>query len=368
MNVSISVFVRRFALMITACIVAIFVAEGLLRATGAAPDRGGVFTVSADRFEEIPGIFSPNQRGVVNQIPALRYEVSTDSLGYRGQDFPRSSPEGEFRILVVGDSFVFGDFVGDGETLPAQLERALASRCNAPVRVVNAGLGGSTITEHREMIERGLVLEPDLIVLQFSENDVFDLAGTAMWEELAQNRATKGRFPLSVAYPHIRSTALWNLALRAAALVRDRRDAGSSETAAPDQVDGAGSNESTAREAADPNRDLYRAHLADLQAMLASRGTPLLMTVMPSHLSVYDHWESDQLDWLDGLLNELHMPTVRFFPLFKADGRGETELYLLPYDGHASPEAYRIAAQELSEVLVAREPGSSYCSRGALPG
>ena len=135
------------ALVLTASGVALVVAEVALRLTGAAPNRGGVFTVTSAEFEQVPGIFGRNQETVVNKIPQIRYGVRIDSLGYRGQDFPRSKPVGEFRILYVGDSFVFGDFVDDEETLPAQAERAL--RCSRAVLIINAGVGGSTITSTR---------------------------------------------------------------------------------------------------------------------------------------------------------------------------------------------------------------------------
>jgi hypothetical protein len=46
-------------------------------------------------------------------------------LGYRGANFPAEKRPGAFRILAVGDSFTYGDFVDDGETLPARLEEAL---------------------------------------------------------------------------------------------------------------------------------------------------------------------------------------------------------------------------------------------------
>ena len=98
--------------------------------------------MTSAEFEQVPGIFGRNQETVVNKIPQIRYGVRIDSLGYRGQDFPRSKPDGEFRILYVGDSFVFGDFVDDEETLPAQAERALRSRCSRAVLIINAGVGG----------------------------------------------------------------------------------------------------------------------------------------------------------------------------------------------------------------------------------
>ena len=56
------------------------------------------------------------------------------------------------------------------------------------MRVINAGLGGSTIPDQARLIERSVVLAPDLVVVVFSENDLTDLTGPTMWELLAENR------------------------------------------------------------------------------------------------------------------------------------------------------------------------------------
>jgi lysophospholipase L1-like esterase len=352
-------------LMIASLAFALVAAEVTLRMTGLVPGRGGVVTVTAAEFERIPGMFGPNQDAVVNQIPQLRYQVRINNLGYRGADMPLEKPDGEYRILFVGDSFVFGDFVGNTETLPAQTEMVLRSQCNGMLRVINAGLGGSTITEHAKMIERSLRLEPDLVVLQFSENDVRDLAGSAMWDDLARNRHAKSAFPLSLVYPYLRNTALWNLALRAAATIHER-----SVTARVSENDGReNENARPQAETAPPDRKSpdesyrkqYRNLLTGLQSALRANDVPMMMAVMPSHLSVYDQWESDQLDWLEGLTRELGIDAVSFLPAFRDDGRNETELYLLPDDGHTSPAGYRVAARLLAERLIAYGRLSDHC-------
>jgi lysophospholipase L1-like esterase len=219
--------------------------------------------------------------------------------------------------------------------------------------VINAGLGGSSIGEQTRMIERGLPLAPDLVILQFSENDVRDLAGPSMWDELASNREAKSTFPLSIAYPIVRRSGLWNLALRIRAVARQRRMTRELSAASGDE-----SRASVASEG--PYRQQYQSRLADLVSMLERARVPLVLAVFPSHNSVYRRWDSDQLDWLDGVIEQLHLNAVRFLPSLVADGRGEQELYLLPHDGHPSPEGYRIAAGHLVDALIPSRllPGS----------
>ncbi len=322
--------------------------------------------MTVSEFDRVPGIFEPGQETVVRENPALPHRVTIDSLGYRGADFPRERPSGEFRILYVGDSFVFGTFVDDDETLPARLELELELRCRVRIQVVNAGLGGSTITEQARMIERGMAIDPDLVILQFSENDVRDLKGLDTWDRLRANREAKSSFPLSLVYPWARDMALWNLSLRALANVRDSRahegsrdDEGQRRQA---EEEWGGARSATAVE---EGRHEYRKRLRTLKEGLEGRGIPLVLTVFPSHLSVYDRWESDQLQWLDDIVEAMGIRTVRFLPAFVADGRGETELYLLPRDGHPSPEGYQVAARHLAESLISFRVLPAHCGRDA---
>jgi lysophospholipase L1-like esterase len=334
-----------------------------LRFTDLGPGRNGIHTVSSAEYEAVPGIFSPNQEAEVDEIRHLVYAVEIDSLGYRGADLPRFKPEGEIRLLYAGDSFVFGDFVEDDETLPAQTEKALSLRCTVPIRVVNAGVGGSTITESVQMIERGLTLDPDVVLLLFSENDVQDLAFKPMWDQLAENRRTKGRFPFSVVYPLVRRTALGNLVLKAYMRIRQRRGDPQIEISAGEHGDAVepSPDVDAARAQTLRLRGRYQELLSGLEGSLTQRGIPFLVTVMPSHLSVYERRESDQLAWLDEMTRDIGVRTVSFFDVLRSDGRDETELYLLPFDGHASPEGYRVVSAKLADSLVALPVLSQTC-------
>jgi len=330
-------------------------AEVALRLVGA--DRGGVFTAGTLQFRRIPGIFDPGQDALVRTIPELRHQVRIDSLGYRGNDFPRRKAAGEFRIIFLGDSFVFGDYVEDTVSLPAQLETELSNRCTEPVRVINAGIGGSTIRDQFHMMDRAMVLEPDLVILQFSENDVSDLAGPPLWEDLERNRNAKARFPLSLAYPHVRGTALWNLALRARSALRSDRAARALQrpSSYPRPVGEA--------QGINSHRERYAESLEHFRDSLDARGLPFVYAVFPSHLSVYGLRESDQLDWLDSVIRTLELRSVSFLPALAEDGRSQEELYLLPHDGHASGEGYRIAAHALADSLVKGGALRARCDR-----
>jgi len=326
-----------------AVLVALALSELLLRVFDLAPTQG-IVTMSARQFERLPGIFAPDQVVRDRRIPQLAVVVTVDSFGYRGADFPRRKAPGEVRILTVGDSFVFGDYVADDSTFPAQLERRLRPHCPG-VRVINAGLGGTTITEHAPMLERGLGLSLDYAILMFSENDVTDLLATPpAWEQLAANRAAKSRFPLSVAYPVLRRTALFNLVLRARARAAQVDHTDPTTAAAPDsEVTGL--------------RAEYLRRFWAFRERVRSAGLPLTVVVYPSHHAVPDSSREAQLRWLARALADSAVDQVSALPALRATGRGPTELFLLPYDGHPSGRGYAVAADTVGAHLVGRLAG-----------
>ena len=102
----------------TSLAVSLVLVEAGLRFFHLAP-AGGLATVSQRDFDRLPGLYVPEQHIFDRRVPALPHRITIDSLGYRGADqFTRRKPPGEFRILMLGDSFTFGDFVNDEESLP----------------------------------------------------------------------------------------------------------------------------------------------------------------------------------------------------------------------------------------------------------
>lgn len=320
----------------------LLLAEGVLRVFGLAPSSG-VTTVTESEFRRVPGLFTPSVRVRVTQNPNLPHTVTVNALGYRGAEVAREKPPGEIRVFFAGDSFVFGDFVEDDQSYPARLEAALRESCPA-ARVVNAGVGGTSIVTHANMIRRGLPLDPDLVLLNFTENDVGDLAAEPMWDQLARNRAAKSRFPLGLVYPVLRNTATWQLLLRARGLIRAR------ETDAAMEVGGEGGQPGPPRDPA--LRARYAEEFSEVAAELRRLGIPFLSTAFPAHLSVYGEWETEQLDWFEGVAGSSGVPFIPILEALRASGLGETELYLLPWDGHPGPPAYELAARTMARAIL----------------
>jgi len=102
------------------------------------------------------------------------FDVRISSQGLRERELgPKES--GEFRILVIGDSFTMGWGVSYEETYPHVLEELLnAAHPDKRITVINGGVSGYGPWQERIFLnERGWNLEPDLVLLQlYPENDI----------------------------------------------------------------------------------------------------------------------------------------------------------------------------------------------------
>ena len=335
-----ALFLRRLAVMGLSLVVTLAIAEVVLRLFHLAPAQG-VATVNAKQFERLPGMFAPNQRVRDLQKPALPYFVTIDSLGFRGAEFTRAKPVNQLRVVMLGDSYVYGDFVDDNQTLPAQLEERLGRACG-DVLVINAGLGGTTIVDQAQMLQRTLPLAPDVVVLVYVVDDIANLAASStLWEQFAENRRKKSRFPLSIVYPVLRSTALWNLALKARANRRNR--AGQTVLYQDYSRDNTGTLDSL--------RNRYGEALLAFRDTVQAHGVRLVFTMYPSFAEL--RHGSANLPWLERFAASQHIAALNFQGPLLASGLPDTILYRLPHDGHPGPTGYAIAADTLGKRMLA---------------
>src|SRR5207302_2756194 len=88
----------------------------------------------------------------------------TNARGLRGPDLGPKAP-GEFRIVVLGDSIVFGGQVPEEKRITEQLEMLLHKDGRSNIRVVNAATPGwGTFNEAGYLRANSSWLQPDLVV------------------------------------------------------------------------------------------------------------------------------------------------------------------------------------------------------------
>ena len=106
---------------------------------------------------------------------STRYQgvsVSFNELGLRDRPVPPKEPD-ELRVVILGDSVVFGWGVADQDTFGRQLEGILRERLGRPVRTINTGVCSyNTVQQLRYLKREGMRLEPDAVLLLYVENDV----------------------------------------------------------------------------------------------------------------------------------------------------------------------------------------------------
>jgi lysophospholipase L1-like esterase len=322
-------------------VVSVFAAEIALRLTGRVTVES-VGTAMEGVFERIPGVFAPGQRVVERPRPELRHVVSINSLGYRGAEIDVKEAGGRIRILCIGDAFTYGSYVDDDQTLPAKLERALRT-AGYPVDVINAGVGGTTIVDQSYFLKKSArTIQPDMVVLVFSENDISDLAkDEPMYLTIEQNRKLKSRWGLSEIYLFARRTALFNFALSWRGWYAGRR---STEA---DRV----------RSEGDAHRveDLWKRYdmaLGEVQSYVAARGLKLFFVIFPSHHRIDPPSPADnRVDRVEKLAKKRDVQTINLLEPLRASGYGAMGLYLLPYDGHPSSSGYAVAAAAIARAL-----------------
>ncbi len=97
-----------------------------------------------------------------------------NSIGWRDIEHTLEKPDGVFRILGLGDSYLWGQGVKHEDIclnkLPELLEHSLDGKT---IETINAGISAyNTVDQRDQFVNRAVDYSPDLVVLHFVLNDV----------------------------------------------------------------------------------------------------------------------------------------------------------------------------------------------------
>jgi lysophospholipase L1-like esterase len=321
-----------------------------LRLTELAPTKTLAFP-DEQMWRRNPGPFAPNQDFVDLFRPSLPHRIHINSLGFRGREFAAEKPPGTYRILCLGDSYTFGDYVNDDETFPADLERKLREmKAGRPIDVVNAGVNGYTITDEAGLAEeKGFSLGPDAIVVAFVLNDLADLTRKVSSRENQRLEATTlSTSPLTPLKNVLRNTATYNLlfVIKATVLGRLRLD--------PTVQD------LPIRHLLSPPFDArteelfaqYGAVLSRLNGEAKARGCDLTLVLFPFYEQVVGGAPAEAQARMTSLAAGMGIRVVDLLPAFLRFGPKAAKLFLMPLDHHPSATGHRVAAREVSRALA----------------
>jgi hypothetical protein len=121
--------------------------------------------------ERLSQTLLPSTEMVAAMPGAWRFVYTTSAYGFRAPTMPVSNRYDRPNVVVLGDSYSFGNGVNDGEEYPAVLAGLLGERAD----IINLGVPGYGLTQEiRLLYEFGQAYDPAIVVLQFSDNDPDD--------------------------------------------------------------------------------------------------------------------------------------------------------------------------------------------------
>ena len=118
------------------------------------------------------GPFLPHPTRFWSLTP-LHKRTEANAQGFRGPDISLKKPPNVYRIFCLGNSCTYGTGCYYSQTYPARLQELLdAAFGEDMIEVINAGVPGySTLQELRYLQEDLRRYDPDMLIVQFGEND-----------------------------------------------------------------------------------------------------------------------------------------------------------------------------------------------------
>jgi hypothetical protein len=294
-----------------------------------------------------------NQRRGWEMVPGLHYTythpVRVNALGLRGPELEARRP-GERRVLVLGDSFVYGQGVAEEDTIPALLQARLAARTEGPVTVVNGGHRAYAMHQELGLLEElGERIQPDDVLVLWFWNDAAEADIEGQFERLTE----RGPIPFDTGAAMDGEGALWTRMrwrlrqlARSSALVMwlydvwRARDLGGQAPLPPGVY-----------------RGRLDRHLEGLQRLTRRLGSRLFVAIVPDPFELETDAPSRPSypveTALRAALETAGIEPIELRPAMRAHLRkgGGRPPPVIPFDGHYLPEANRVMAEALDRAL-----------------
>ena len=261
----------------------------------------------------------PRIRSLGGLCDTLRYRFN--SLGLRGGEIGARKPDGELRVIVLGDSITFGQAVAEEHTFAAVLERLLAADGLA-CRVVNAGERGTNARDQAGKMEALLTLAPDLIVQTYVLND-------------AEQEPYRPVTLLPLVERHLLG---WSTCLSAVRAVVTRALVGMRLRE--------GQSQRLARLYGGPSWRAAQEAMGSTVAAAHARGVPVLLGVMPVLTDFGRYPFTDIHRDVAAVAGAAGYDTVvDLLPVFLETAVPARRFHALPFDSHPGPAAHRLVAE-----------------------
>lgn len=286
--------------------------------------------------------------------------VSVNDLGYRDDAFSREKPDGEYRILGLGDSFSFALGVWFEDLWVQQLERALDGRVGAgrTPQVINAAVAGYNTRQELIVLEsEGWTLDPDLVIVAFYWNDLvgneeplpdYDTTPRIADDQLTWERGERQQdhlIPSSIRDTLRRSVLLYQATIRTKQVMAAFR---------PPTGDYAHVQRSLLEGDDAALAPFWRAtekRLLQIAESATKRGVPVILMVFPMENEIkIDFPDMKMAEKLREIWAPTGLPFIDLAPAFRQSlDAGDNPF--LPYDLHPNAIGMKIASDRLLELI-----------------
>lgn len=121
----------------------------------------------------------------------------------------------EFRVLLIGDSSVWGTLLTPEQTLAGQLNAKSPTACNKNVRVFNLGYPTISLTKDLMILDQALEYQPDMVIMlttleAFPLDKQFESPIVANNAERIQRLITSYQLPLNPNDPALVQPSKWD--------------------------------------------------------------------------------------------------------------------------------------------------------------
>lgn len=282
----------------------------------------------------------PNQSGVFS----IDMPVTTNHHGFRDKEWRLASPKKHTRILIVGDSFTFGNGVEQNKIFPSQLEASLGS-AEKKYDVFNASAGGWNINEIVGFVtQEGLSLKADILIYAFFYNDYDN--GPSQPRQLSSTGRIESRpswlswLPYNYIYLLKRSALIW--------MIRDRVGILFAEKDETTKI-----LDNSIRFDDFSRKDYTNNSIKNLMELSNANDIKFVLAVIPpinskNPMSFKPEYLSNLSDLVLSHGGYFHDFTDTFFK----NSDDIKDLYLWPWDNHLSAKGHKFIADELAQIVT----------------
>lgn len=303
------------------------------------PGPGGVTTPVGFGF--IPGAtirttYPSDPRGYFGEDRSIDHVFA--STGWRGREVAVEKLPSTFRILGLGDSYLYGQGVRAEDVCLRRVEEMLRrARPDLSVETINAGISGMNTAQERDLlVGRGFAYSPDLVIVHFVPNDVeeeADLYREGPKVELYEEYVTVTTEPDALS----RVSALWAF-VRSRWILKARGEAYLEACLESYRDD-------------DAKWARCREALADIARHCRNRDVRLLVVVFPFLIGLDGSSPFQPIhDAVEAFCGEQGIAVLDLTDAFA--GFDGPELWVHPTDPHPNEHAHARAAEAIAERLL----------------